>query len=96
MDNQEALARLLTMEQGKSIVEARGEVGFSAGYIRWFAEEARRTYGDLVPSPWADRRVHGDQAAGRGHRGNYSVEFPVLHAGPQDWSGNGCRLYSGV
>lgn len=57
MDNQEALARLLTMEQGKSIVEARGEVGFSAGYIRWFAEEARRTYGDVVPSPWADRRV---------------------------------------
>ncbi len=57
MENQEALARLLTMEQGKSIVEARGEVGMSAGYVLWYAEEARRMYGDVVPSPWADRRI---------------------------------------
>ena len=57
MDNQETLARLLTMEQGKSIVEARGEVGMSAQYVLWYAEEARRTYGDLVPSPWGDRRI---------------------------------------
>ncbi len=57
LENQETLARLLTMEQGKSIVEARGEVGMSAGYVLWYAEEARRTYGDLVPSPWADRRI---------------------------------------
>ncbi len=57
MDNQETLARLLTMEQGKSIVEARGEVGMSAGYVLWYAEEARRMYGDTVPSPWADRRI---------------------------------------
>ncbi|MGB7287541.1 MAG: NAD-dependent succinate-semialdehyde dehydrogenase [Salaquimonas sp.] len=57
MDNQEALARLLTMEQGKSIVEARGEVGMSASYVLWYAEEARRMYGDTVPSPWADRRI---------------------------------------
>jgi len=57
MDNQETLARLLTMEQGKSIVEARGEVGMSAGYVLWYAEEARRMYGDLVPSPWADRKI---------------------------------------
>lgn len=56
-DNQESLARILTMEQGKSLAEARGEVGFSASYVDWFAEEARRTYGDMVPSPWADRRV---------------------------------------
>ncbi len=57
MDNQEALAQLLTQEQGKSLFEARGEVGMSAGYVLWFAEEARRSYGDLVPSPWADRRI---------------------------------------
>jgi succinate-semialdehyde dehydrogenase / glutarate-semialdehyde dehydrogenase len=57
MDNQEALAVLLSMEQGKSLAEARGEVGFSAAYIRWFGEEARRVYGDVVPSPWADRRI---------------------------------------
>ena len=57
MDNQESLAVLLSTEQGKSLAEARGEVGFSAAYVLWFAEEARRTYGDVVPSPWADRRV---------------------------------------
>lgn len=57
MDNQEALAELLTTEQGKSLFEARGEVGSSAAYVLWFAEEGRRTYGDVVPSPWADRRI---------------------------------------
>ncbi|MEO3385639.1 NAD-dependent succinate-semialdehyde dehydrogenase [Mesorhizobium sp. CAU 1741] len=57
MDNQDALAELLTLEQGKSLTEAKGEVGASAAYVLWFAEEARRTYGDVVPSPWADRRV---------------------------------------
>ena len=57
MDNQDALAELLTIEQGKSLTESRGEVGSSAAYVLWFAEEARRTYGDVVPSPWADRRI---------------------------------------
>jgi succinate-semialdehyde dehydrogenase/glutarate-semialdehyde dehydrogenase len=57
MDNQDALAELLTMEQGKSLAEAKGEVGMSAGYVLWYAEEGRRTYGDVVPSPWADRRI---------------------------------------
>ncbi len=57
LDNQESLAQLLTMEQGKSLTEARGEVGISAAYILWFAEEARRIYGEVVPSPWADRRI---------------------------------------
>jgi succinate-semialdehyde dehydrogenase / glutarate-semialdehyde dehydrogenase len=57
MDNQEQLAELLTTEQGKSLAEAKGEIGISASYVLWFAEEARRTYGDVVPSPWADRRI---------------------------------------
>jgi len=57
MDNQEALAELLTLEQGKPLAESRGEVGMSAAYVLWFAEEGRRVYGDIVPSPWADRRI---------------------------------------
>ncbi len=57
LDNQDALAELLTLEQGKSLAESKGEVGMSAAYILWYAEEARRTYGDVVPSPWADRRI---------------------------------------
>ncbi|WP_075654859.1 NAD-dependent succinate-semialdehyde dehydrogenase [Pseudochrobactrum sp. B5] len=55
--NQDALAEILTMEQGKSFTEAKGEVASSAAYILWYAEEARRVYGDVVPSPWADRRI---------------------------------------
>ena len=57
MDNQQALAELLTLEQGKSLTEAKGEIGSSAAYVLWFAEEARRAYGDVIPSPWGDRRI---------------------------------------
>jgi len=57
LENQDALAELLTMEQGKSLTEAKGEMAISAAYILWFAEEGRRTYGDTVPSPWAERRI---------------------------------------
>jgi succinate-semialdehyde dehydrogenase/glutarate-semialdehyde dehydrogenase len=57
MDNQQPLAELLTTEQGKSITESKGEIAISAAYVLWFAEEARRTYGDVVPSPWKDRRI---------------------------------------
>lgn len=57
MDNQDALAELLTLEQGKPLAESKGEVGMSAAYVLWFAEEGRRVYGDIVPSPWADRRI---------------------------------------
>ncbi len=57
LDNQDYLAELLTREQGKPLAEARGEVGMSAAYLLWFAEEARRAYGDTIPSPWRDRRI---------------------------------------
>ncbi len=55
--NAAELGRLLTMEQGKSLAEAKGEVNFSAAYIRWFAEEAQRIYGEVIPSPWPGRRI---------------------------------------
>ncbi len=56
-ENGEALAELLTLEQGKPLAEAKGEIAIGAAYIQWFAEEARRAYGDIIPSPWADRRI---------------------------------------
>lgn len=56
-ENQEDLARILTCEQGKPLTEARAEVGMSAAYLLWFAEEARRIYGETIPSPWANRRI---------------------------------------
>ena len=55
--NAEPLGVLLTREQGKSLTEAKGEVNFSAAYVRWFAEEAQRVYGDVIPSPWPGRRI---------------------------------------
>jgi succinate-semialdehyde dehydrogenase/glutarate-semialdehyde dehydrogenase len=55
--NQEDLAILMTAEQGKPIAEARGEVGYGASFIEWFAEEAKRTYGDIIPTPANDRRI---------------------------------------
>ncbi|HEY4200661.1 MAG TPA: NAD-dependent succinate-semialdehyde dehydrogenase [Devosiaceae bacterium] len=55
--NREELAQLLTSEQGKPLAEARNEVGMSAAYVLWFAEEARRIYGDIIPSPWQGRRL---------------------------------------
>ena len=55
--HKEELAVLLTTEQGKPLAEARGEIGISAAYVLWFAEEARRVYGDTIPSPWPGRRI---------------------------------------
>ena len=57
LDNQEALAQLLTAEQGKPLFEARGEIGIGAAYVRWFAEEVRRAKGEIVPAPSNDRRL---------------------------------------
>ncbi|CAI7868720.1 unnamed protein product [Closterium sp. NIES-53] len=55
--NREELALLMTLEQGKPLAEARGEVDYSAGYVQLYAEEATRTYGDIIPAPLADRRI---------------------------------------
>jgi len=57
MDAQEDLAQILTAEQGKPLAEARGEIAYGASYIEWFAEEAKRNYGDTIPAPSADKRV---------------------------------------
>jgi succinate-semialdehyde dehydrogenase/glutarate-semialdehyde dehydrogenase len=57
MSHQEDLALLMTSEQGKPLAESRGEIAYAASYIEWFAEEARRLYGEFIPSPWADKRI---------------------------------------
>ena len=51
------LAAIMVSEQGKPLAEARGEIDYAASFIEWFAEEARRVYGELVPSPWTDRHL---------------------------------------
>jgi len=55
--NADDLATIMTMEQGKPLTEAKGEVAYGASFVEWFAEEAKRIYGDTIPSPWPDRRI---------------------------------------
>jgi succinate-semialdehyde dehydrogenase/glutarate-semialdehyde dehydrogenase len=55
--NQEDLAQIMTAEQGKPLTESRGEIAYAAGFFEWFGEEAKRVYGDTIPSPWADKRM---------------------------------------
>lgn len=57
MANQEDLARLMTAEQGKPLVESRGEIAYAASFIEWFAEEGKRVYGDTIPSFKPDARI---------------------------------------
>ena len=57
MQHQDDLARLLTLEQGKPLSEAKGEIAYGASYLQWFAEEAKRLYGDTIPAPSADKRI---------------------------------------
>jgi succinate-semialdehyde dehydrogenase/glutarate-semialdehyde dehydrogenase len=56
--NEQDLARLLTIEQGKPLDEALGEVRYGASYIEWFSEEAKRIYGDVIPAPSTDKRIY--------------------------------------
>ncbi|ASI91941.1 NAD-dependent succinate-semialdehyde dehydrogenase [Vibrio mediterranei] len=57
LENKDDLARIMTVEQGKPLAEAAGEVLYGASFIEWFAEEAKRTYGDSIPGPTADKRL---------------------------------------
>jgi succinate-semialdehyde dehydrogenase / glutarate-semialdehyde dehydrogenase len=57
MENQEDLARLMTLEQGKPLTESRGEVAYAAAFLEWFGEEAKRIYGDTIPQHQADKRI---------------------------------------
>ncbi|MCJ1885406.1 NAD-dependent succinate-semialdehyde dehydrogenase [Pseudomonas sp. LA21] len=57
LEHEEDLARLMTFEQGKPLHEALGEIRYAASFIEWFAEEGKRIYGDVIPSPAADKRL---------------------------------------
>jgi len=57
IENRNDLALIMTLEQGKPLAEARGEVAYSASFLEWFAEEAKRAYGDVIPARQSDRRI---------------------------------------
>ncbi|PLR61603.1 succinate-semialdehyde dehydrogenase I [Pseudomonas sp. QC2] len=57
MANQDDLAHLMTLEQGKPLAEAKGEIAYAASFIEWFAEEGKRVYGDIIPGHQPDKRL---------------------------------------
>jgi len=57
MENQDDLAVLMTAEQGKPMAESKGEIAYAASFIEWFAEEGKRTYGDVIPAHQPDKRI---------------------------------------
>ncbi|RYE87575.1 MAG: aldehyde dehydrogenase family protein, partial [Hyphomicrobiales bacterium] len=57
MENQDDLGLILTLEQGKPLAEAKGEIAYGASFIEWFAEEARRVRGDVIPGHGRDKRI---------------------------------------
>jgi succinate-semialdehyde dehydrogenase/glutarate-semialdehyde dehydrogenase len=57
LEHQEDLAQIMTAEQGKPLAESRGEIAYGASFVEFFAEEARRIYGETIPSPWPTSRI---------------------------------------
>ena len=57
LEHQEDLATLMTLEQGKPLAEARGEIAYAASFLEWFAEEGKRVYGDAIPAHQPDKRI---------------------------------------
>ena len=57
LENQDDLAMIMTLEQGKPLTESRGEILYAASFIQWFAEEGKRIYGDVIPSHGPDKRI---------------------------------------
>lgn len=57
VEHQDELATLLTLEQGKPLKEAKGEIAYGASYLEWYSEEGKRIYGDLIPAPRADQKI---------------------------------------
>ena len=64
LQDEDTLARLMTQEMGKPITESRGEVKYAAAFVEWYAEEAKRAYGDIVPSHAAQQALAGHAATG--------------------------------
>jgi succinate-semialdehyde dehydrogenase / glutarate-semialdehyde dehydrogenase len=72
LEHQEDLAVIVTVEQGKPLAESRGEIVYGASFVKWFAEEARRVYGDVIPAPGNG----GAEGASRCLSCHHALEFP--------------------
>ena len=93
LDNAEDLARILTAEMGKPLAEARGEIAYGASFIEWFAEEARRVYGDVIPGHHADKRILVLKQPIGVVGVDHAVEFPQCDDRAQGRAGAGRGLH---
>ena len=94
--HQEDLAMLMTAEQGKPLAESKGEIVYAASFIEWFAEEAKRLYGDVIPghqSRQADSRAAAARGRGRGH---HPVELSGCDDHAQGRTRAGGRMHDGL
>ncbi len=85
----------MTLEQGKPLAESLGEIRYAASFIEWFAEQAKRTNGDIIPSPSGDKRLMVLKQGHRRVRGDHAMELPGGDDHPQGRAGAGGRLHAG-
>jgi succinate-semialdehyde dehydrogenase/glutarate-semialdehyde dehydrogenase len=93
LERKMTLAELMTREQGKPLKAAQNEVQYAAEFLIWFAEEAKRVYGESIPSARADQRFLGLSSGGRRRRCNHAVELPSIDDYSKDRTCACCRLY---
>jgi succinate-semialdehyde dehydrogenase/glutarate-semialdehyde dehydrogenase len=87
----------MTAEQGKPLAEAKGEIAYAASFIEWFAEEAKRVYGDtIIPATRADKRIVVIKQPIGVVRGDHAVELPGGDDHAQGRPGAGRRLHHGA
>ncbi len=96
LENEDDLARLMVTEQGKPLAEAKVEVAYAASFFEWFGEEAKRVYGDTIPSPWPDKRILVTKEAVGVTAGITPVELPGGDAGAQSRSRARGRVHDGA
>ena len=96
LENAEALARLLTTEQGKPLAESRVEIAYAASFLEWFGEEAKRVYGDTIPTYMRRPAHRRHQGAGRRDGGDHAVELPGRDGHAQGGARARRRLHDGA
>ena len=92
MENQEDLAVIMTAEQGKPLAEAKGEIAYGASFVEWFAEEAKRIYGDTIPQHQPDKRIVVIKEPIGVVGGDHALELPERDDHAQMRAGAGGRL----
>ena len=92
-NNADDIAMIMTTEQGKPLSEAKAEVAYGASFIEWFAEEGRRVYGDVIPTPVSSKRMFTIKTTCWRGSCYYSVEFSCFHDYKKDISRTCCRLH---